>query len=59
MKKLILVLLGTMILLTSGCVVQTVTKEQAFPEMYKEKPVAILVLPEINQFTAADATIMY
>ena len=59
MKKLILVLLGTMTLLTTGCVVQTVTKEQAFPEMYKEKPVAILVLPAINQSTAADATILY
>ena len=41
------------IIILSGCAV--ITKGEAFPEMYNEKPVSILVLPPINESTAADA----
>lgn len=37
----------------------TVTKKEAFPGMYQERPLAILVLPPINQTTAADAKEFY
>ncbi|WP_260680376.1 DUF799 domain-containing protein [Thalassotalea sp. PS06] len=43
----------------AGCQHTTVTKEQAFPNMYKEKPAAILVVPAINETTAADAADLY
>ena len=58
MKILIIYILAVM-LLSSGCAVQTISKAQAFPQMYVEKPVAILVVPSINQSTAADAPILY
>jgi len=51
-------LLGVVILLTSGCASQ-VTKQQAFPGMYNERPDAVLVIPAINKSTAADAPILY
>jgi len=56
--RLKLLLVGSLILLMSGCVSNT-TKGQAYPEMYNEKPVAILVVPAINRSTAADAPILY
>ncbi len=49
--------LFSLIILT-GCAVIT-TKGEAFPEMYIEKPVSILVLPPINESTAADAKEYY
>lgn len=58
MMRLKLLLLCSMILLMSGCA-NTTTKGQAYPEMYNEKPVAILVVPAINHSTAADAPILY
>ena len=57
--RLKLLLLGSLILLTSGCAMNTTTKGQAYPEMYSEKPTAILVVPAINHSTAADAPILY
>ncbi len=44
-----------------GCApnVQYLTKRQAYPNMYEEKPVAVLVVPAINQSTAADAPDLY
>jgi len=57
--KLKIILLGFLMLLMSGCVTNTTTKAAAYPEMYKEKPTAILVVPAINQSTAADAPILY
>ena len=36
-----------------------VTRQQVFPGIYSEKPGAILVLPPINNSTAADAGILY
>jgi hypothetical protein len=35
------------------------TKYEAFPKMYAERPLAILVLPPINETTAADAKEYY
>ena len=35
------------LIILSGCAV--ITKGEAFPEMYIEKPVSILVLPPINE----------
>jgi hypothetical protein len=47
------------VILTAGCGPKLITKEEAFPNMYKEHPVAILVLPPINETTAADAKEYY
>lgn len=45
------------LLSTTGCAAQMGTKREAFPAMYTEKkPVTILVVPAINQSTAADAS---
>lgn len=55
------VMVATAVLLVSGCMprVVTTTKQDAFPGMYEESPVAILVLPAVNHSTAADAPILY
>jgi len=60
MKKgnLIFLLLSLMILL-SACGPKYTTKKDAFPNMYEEKPLSILVLPPINMTTAADAKEYY
>jgi len=55
LKKIILIL--TLILLNSCATF--VTKGEAFPNMYDEKPLSILVLPPINESTAADAKEYY
>ncbi|MBK9131509.1 MAG: DUF799 family lipoprotein [Gammaproteobacteria bacterium] len=57
--KLYSVLLLSSLLLMSGCAVQPLTKGEAFPGMYGEKPTSILVIPAINHSTAADAPILY
>lgn len=47
-------------LLASGCATpHRISKAEAFPAMYEEKPTAVLVLPAINQTTAADAPLLY
>lgn len=51
-------LLGAIVLLSTGCAKQ-MTKHQAYPGMYEEKPEAVLVIPAINKSTAADAPILY
>lgn len=56
--RMFLSMLGLMILL-SACAPRYVTKNDAFPEMYKERPLSILVLPPINMTTAADAKEYY
>jgi hypothetical protein len=38
---------------------KVITKSEAFPKMYEEKPVSILVLPPINESTAAEAKEYY
>jgi len=46
------------LLLTTGCA-KKITKGDAYPDMYAETPTAILVLPPINESTAADAKEYY
>jgi hypothetical protein len=48
-----------LLVLLSACVPAKVTKKDAFPEMYNERPLSILVLPPINVTTAADAKEYY
>ncbi|NJB69023.1 hypothetical protein GGQ74_002717 [Desulfobaculum xiamenense] len=56
---LALVVLATLVL--QGCATgpQFVTKQERFPLMYEEEPLSILVLPPMNQSTAADAKDYY
>lgn len=53
----ILIILSALFVLVS-CAPQT-TKMEAFPQMYNEHPLSILVMPPINQTTAADAKEYY
>jgi hypothetical protein len=46
-------------LLLGGCATPMVSKGDKFPLMYKEKPLAIFVLPPINSTTAVDAKEYY
>jgi hypothetical protein len=48
-----------MILLLTSCAPKMVTKADKFPLMYEERPVSILLLPPINETTAADAKEYY
>ena len=48
-----------LILIVSGCGPKMVTKSQAFPLMYEETPASILILPPMNESTAADAKEYY
>ena len=57
MKNKIIILILSLIII-NGCAT-IITKGEAFPKMYKEKPVSILVLPPINESTAADAKEYY
>ena len=57
MKNKIIILILSLIII-NGCAT-ILTKGEAFPKMYKEKPVSILVLPPINESTAADAKEYY
>ncbi|HKK00798.1 MAG TPA: GNA1162 family protein [Desulfuromonadales bacterium] len=52
-------LIAVAIFSLTACGPNMVTKKQAYGEMYKEKPVSLLVLPPINQSTAADAKEFY
>jgi len=53
MKRILAIILAVSFL--SGCV-EMGTKQDAFPSMYgPQKPVSILVVPAINESTAADA----
>jgi hypothetical protein len=51
--------LGVCLLFLLSACAQTVTKREAFPAMYEERPLSLLVLPPINQTTAADAKEFY
>ena len=57
MFKNIIALLFLVVL--SGCQTTQITKGEAFPNMYNEKPKSILVVPAINLTTAADAAALY
>lgn len=51
-------LLSSLVIYVSSCT-PVLTKFEAFPRMYNEKPLSILVLPPINESTAAEATDYY
>ena len=55
--KLIFTLILTLSL--AACKTTTVSKQEAFPKLYNEKPSSILVLPAVNNTTAADAAALY
>jgi len=59
MRRLILAVLITLAFSLNACGPKMITKEEAFPSMYEEKPLSILVLPPINETTAADAKEYY
>ena len=50
--------IASLYFLLAGCA-QTIPKIQAYPEMYNEKPASILILPAVNNSTAADAPELY
>ena len=52
--KNLLVIVATSLFL-SGCATQFLTKQEAFPAMYDQKPLSILVAPALNDSTAAEA----
>ncbi len=53
------IFLFVMVMLISACAPAKVAKKTAFPEMYSERPHSILVLPPINETTAAEAREYY
>lgn len=55
MKRKITFLLIVAPLFFGSCAMTKLTKQEAFPKFYEEKPVSILVAPPINNETAADA----
>lgn len=60
MKKIkSICLLSLMFILVSACGPKYMSKKDAFPNMYEERPLSILVLPPINMTTAADAKEYY
>jgi hypothetical protein len=59
MFKQPLFFLMTGLLMLTSCAPKQITKYEAFPNMYAERPKAILVLPPINETTAADAKEYY
>ena len=54
-----LVLGMSSLIILAACAPKHVTKYQAFPKVYAERPLAILVLPPVNETTAADAKEYY
>jgi len=59
-KILRLATIATLLLVICSCGgPKLITKEAAFPKMYEEQPRSILVLPPINESTAADAKEYY
>ena len=59
MKALYLITLGLIGLALGGCATNQVPKGELYPEMYREMPKSVLVLPAINHSTAADAPNLY
>lgn len=48
-----------LILFITGCGPRMITKSEKFPLMYEETPASILILPPMNESTAADAKDYY
>lgn len=60
MKKTKLIyLLCFVLFLSTACAPKYLTKGEAYPQMYEHHPLSILVLPPINETTAADAKEYY
>jgi hypothetical protein len=60
MKRIIVIyLLFLSLVLASACGPKYISKKDAFPNLYEERPLSILVLPPINMTTAADAKEYY
>jgi len=57
-RKLIVLFVLSVLLILTSCV-SKITKIEAFPQMYNEQPLSILILPPINQTTAAEAKEYY
>ena len=55
MKKQLYLLVVISILITSCGPTSKLTKSQAYPEIYKQKPLAVLIMPPINRSTAVEA----
>lgn len=58
-KKLILSILLSFAVIVVGCAPKATTKGEEFPFMYEETPLTILILPPMNESTAADAKQYY
>lgn len=59
MKAFKVISIGLMIILLTSCAPKMMKKGDAFSDVYVEKPLSILVLPPINESTAADAKDYY
>lgn len=59
MRRWLVPAMAVSLLLAVSACAPTVTKKEAFPGMYQQRPVSILVLPPINETTAADAKEYY
>ena len=60
MNKYRYLILSILVLpLLSACAPKMTTKSTAFPLMYEERPASILILPPMNESTAADAKDYY
>jgi hypothetical protein len=60
MRALIVTTLSIALLVISGCAVNNrIPKGEVYPEMYREMPKTVMVLPAVNHSTAADAPHLY
>jgi hypothetical protein len=58
-RMLVLGILLSVVEVVTGCVPKATTKGEEFPLMYEETPLTILILPPMNESTAADAKQYY
>ena len=58
-RMLVLGILLSLVEMVTGCVPKATTKGEEFPLMYEETPLTILILPPMNESTAADAKQYY
>lgn len=56
MRNLIIVIIAVIL---TACKSTIVSKQEAFPKVYSEKPASIIVVPAVNNTTAADAASLY
>jgi hypothetical protein len=58
-KVLVLIILLSVAVIVAACAPKVTTKGEEFPLMYEETPLTILILPPMNESTAADAKQYY